>query len=92
MTLFNILGIVVVPISFHPFCSFQTGLVGIGAFDKSLRGPGRSSLASVVCKSTGSSGRKNSQAPFAVVSSGPASHQEVSLGSGSSISSARLAF
>ena len=61
----------------------------INAFDKSLHGPGSLSLTAegVVCRSVGSSGGRTCRATPTVESSGPASHQKVSLESGDIVAS-----
>ena len=67
-----------------PLYSFKICLVESDAFSKSLLVPGGSSLASdgVLHGPSCSSGGRPSPASFAVASSGPASHEEVSQGSG----------
>ena len=66
-----------------PLLSSQTGIVESDAFDRSLLGTGSSSLGPevIVCRFTGSSGGRTSQASLAMVSSDSASCYKVSLGS-----------
>ena len=79
--LFSILGMILVPTSFH-ICFSKIGFVESDVFNKSPCDLGGSSLASkgVVCKCTGSFGGRTSRASLAMESSGPDASQVVHRG------------